>query len=524
VGVYPLFIYFEGEILIVSLIVLLDLCLIWTLFRASERPTGARWLLSGLVLGLSAIARPNILILVPFVIFWIAFLLRRKTKLRATIFSVAVFCAGVALCMAPVLIRNYAVGRDFVPIASQAGINFYIGNNPDSDGMAAVAPDMKKTWWGGYHDAIRIAEESIGHPPKASEVSDFWLSKGMQFIREQPARWMLLTLKKFHLFWSGYEIPNNQDIYFFGGYSSLFKALVWRRVIACPFGILAPLALAGIVISLFSWRRFLLLHGFTFLYMLSVIAFFVCSRYRMPVIPFLVIFASLAVTQWIVWVRAAEYRKLMLSACLVLVLFVLLNVDFYGAGRSDTSQSYFNLGRVYQEQELYGKATAQYRKALRLNPHYAEPHVNLGRIARETDQLDVAIREYKEAIRLDPSLPEPYNNLGNIYAQMKRYEEAEVEFNRALTADSRYFRAYNNLGNLYLVRGMYSQAVEMYSEAVRIDPRYESALYNRGLAYYRMGEYERAIHQWQELLRIASEPGDIRRRIGEAEMRLQEEE
>ncbi len=523
-ALYPIFIYFEGELLIVSVIVFLDLCLIWTLLSASNNPSTLKWLLAGFLLGLSAIARPNILILIPFVVFWTLFLFRRKMEPGRIAISIAVFCVGIAICVMPVLIRNYAVGRDVVPIASQAGINFYIGNNPHSDGMAAIAPGLKKSWWGGYHDAIRIAEQDHGRPLKPSEVSRFWLSKGLQFMKNQPWDSLLLMLKKLHLFWTAYEIPNNQDIYFFGGYSSLFRVLVWKWKFGFPFGILAPLSLAGIFISLRNWRRFLLLYGFIFLYMLSVTVYFVCARYRVPVIPFLIIFASLAVYQWTAWLREGRYRKFALSAGLASVLFALVNVNLYGAGKIDPSLVHFSLGRAYEKKKMYTEATEEYNRALSLNPNYAEAHVNLGVIFKERGQIDLAIKEYREAIRLDPSLPESYNNLGNIYASTGNYEEAETQFKGALSVDSRYFIAYNNLGNLYFTTGNYGKAVKMYSRAIEIDPHYESALFNCGLVYYEMGQFEKAIHFWQSLLRLTPKDRELRRLIGEAKKRLKKTE
>ena len=57
---------------------------------------------------------------------------------------------GVLLVVVlPITIRNCAVGGDAVLIASQGGVNFYIGNNPDSDGRTAIVPGTPGDWWGG---------------------------------------------------------------------------------------------------------------------------------------------------------------------------------------------------------------------------------------------------------------------------------------------------------------------------------------------------------------------------------------
>ena len=46
---YPVFIYFSNELLIVSLIVLLDVLLLILVLRADESPTRGRWFAAGLL-------------------------------------------------------------------------------------------------------------------------------------------------------------------------------------------------------------------------------------------------------------------------------------------------------------------------------------------------------------------------------------------------------------------------------------------------------------------------------------------
>jgi hypothetical protein len=61
-----------------------------------------------------------------------------------------------------VLVRNYVVGGDLVPVASQGGLNFYLGNHEGADGRAALAPEFRATWSGGLEDSKRLAEKAEG--------------------------------------------------------------------------------------------------------------------------------------------------------------------------------------------------------------------------------------------------------------------------------------------------------------------------------------------------------------------------
>ena len=73
-AVYGPFVYWAGELLIVTLIVFLNLVMLLILLNAFDTPKRIYWLLGGLVLGLSSIARPNVLIFIPWVIVLIFFM------------------------------------------------------------------------------------------------------------------------------------------------------------------------------------------------------------------------------------------------------------------------------------------------------------------------------------------------------------------------------------------------------------------------------------------------------------------
>ena len=68
---YGMFFYFEDELLLDSFLVFFDLLLILFLLRAKNNPKLLGWLVCGIILGTSAITRPNILFFIPFVWLWI---------------------------------------------------------------------------------------------------------------------------------------------------------------------------------------------------------------------------------------------------------------------------------------------------------------------------------------------------------------------------------------------------------------------------------------------------------------------
>ena len=152
---YWVMIYFDGELLITTLVVPINLLGLWLTIRLGTNPTPRGAFLTGLCWGVSALARPQVLLLMPILALWL--LLRVSPNWRAGWLPTLALTLGTALPIAPITTYNISVG-DPVLIASSGGVNFWIGNNPRSDGSTAIVPGTRPGWWQGYQDAIALAE------------------------------------------------------------------------------------------------------------------------------------------------------------------------------------------------------------------------------------------------------------------------------------------------------------------------------------------------------------------------------
>ncbi len=413
---YGLFIYFEGELLLTGLIVFFSLLSVLQLMRAADTMRLRGWLLSGIVLGLGAITRPNILLFAPFAALWIVFTYRNKrAAYRDALPAVLTFVLGAFLIIAPISLRNFLVGNDFVLVASQGGVNFFIGNNPKADGHTAIVPGTRPTWWGGYNDSIEIAERESGKMLKPSEISRFWYLKGLAFMKENPLKALKLLLTKFSFFWNGHEIKNNKDIYFFRKYSPLLGALLWHDGLKFPFGLIAPLAIVGMIGARKQWRRCLVLYLFILSYMLSVILFFVTARFRLPVIPFLLIFAAFSLTWAIEQFNKKKFNSLLGGILIFLISFMFVNHDHPPFKQLNHFQGHYDLGMIYQRLDQDDLALAEYQESIRQAPDFPFSHFNLGSIYLGKNQLDLAIDEFETVLRLNPDFPEAHHALAQAY-------------------------------------------------------------------------------------------------------------
>ena len=281
------------------------------------------WLLPGLTIGLSFNTRPNILIFFFIAILWIIFVNDYKAReLRVALFSILL---GFFLMTSPVMIRNYRYSKRILKPMMSSGQVFYQGNNPMSQGFYGSHPylvkememdphinpegepdfahEIYRQFAGGALKSISIgplqgsdapqtyrsSQDEISSFQTCKEFKDmgiFWFQRSMNFIKAFPLSYIKLLSKKIRYFWSHYEIHDILQIYYLDWEMDLFPLL--------NFGLIIPLSLLGIVLSIRMIKRYILLYAMVANYFISNLIFFITSRQRLPALPFLIPFAAFA--------------------------------------------------------------------------------------------------------------------------------------------------------------------------------------------------------------------------------------
>jgi 4-amino-4-deoxy-L-arabinose transferase-like glycosyltransferase len=125
-AVHPSFVLQSSDIQSEALFLPLLLAAAFLLLAAADRPSSNLAVLAGGFLGLAALTRPTTLLLAPLLV---APLGDRRYPRRARAHLAASALLGLALCVAPWLLRNAIVFRTFVPISDSFGAAFYDGNS-----------------------------------------------------------------------------------------------------------------------------------------------------------------------------------------------------------------------------------------------------------------------------------------------------------------------------------------------------------------------------------------------------------
>jgi hypothetical protein len=182
---------------------------------------------------------------------------------------------AVALAVIAVVpVRNYIVARDPVLFTAHSGINFYYGNNPSADGTWQPTAELERGPGFSHEQLKRVSRTIDGRQVRWSEASAYWLGKGLRFITTQPLAWLRLLGRKFLLFFSNYEVPN--DYY----PETAYAVSLPFRLAFINYGLVLALGLLGMVWAWPKRRQALPVYLFIAAYLASALLFYVLSRLR----------------------------------------------------------------------------------------------------------------------------------------------------------------------------------------------------------------------------------------------------
>ena len=151
-----------------------------------------------------------------------------------------------------------------------------------------------------------------------------------------------------------------------------------------------------------------------------------------------------------------------------------------------------NYGSILKDLDQLQKAEISTRKAIELNPHYAEAYSNLGGILTDLGKLQEAEISTRKAIELKPDLAEAHFNLGGILTDLGKLQEAEISTRKAIELNPHYAEAYSNLGGILTDLGKLQEAEISTRKAIELNPHYAEAYSNLGGILTNLGKLQEA--------------------------------
>jgi TolB-like protein/DNA-binding winged helix-turn-helix (wHTH) protein/Flp pilus assembly protein TadD len=147
-------------------------------------------------------------------------------------------------------------------------------------------------------------------------------------------------------------------------------------------------------------------------------------------------------------------------------------------------------------------ADKEVRRAIELNPSYADAHRLHAEVLWQTGRLNQAIAETKGNLELDPISFGNNADLGVEYFLARQYDQAIEQEGKVLELDPNFLDAYYFRGLAYLKKSMYKEGKSDLEKGVAIAPASEVALTGLGYSYAVMGrrtEAHRVLDKLNEL-------------------------
>ena len=451
---YGPLLFFDGQLLPASLAVALDTLALTLLLRFQRRPSAVGFGASGAVVGLAALAVPTVLLFAAACVVWLALRLPHR--------HAAAFLLGAVLTIAPVTLRNLVVGGDTVLISYNSGINFYIGNNSQYDKTVAIRPGWE---W----DAL-VARPRRAGVERASQQSGFFWAAARDDIHADPVEYLRLLARKLFLLGHGDEVGRNQPIYFSRHDSDLLAALLWKHGIAFPFGIVGPLAVCGWLLAL-RHRRASLLTLFVAAYGVGVIAFFVTARYRLPMIPALLILAAYAVHWTTQNLRGGCWRKAAPVLGAAALFCAAANYRVSPMDMQGDAATHFNLGDALARRGRTWGARQALTRAVERDSTYWQAWLNLGTLMARGGDAAGAQAIFGRVADGAPERLEPWMNLAGAHMVLGEWTAAVGAYRRAIVADPDAHHPYSALLRAHVMAAQVDRGRAVLAEAVARFPR-----------------------------------------------------
>jgi len=358
-----------------------------------------------------------------------------------------------------------------VLFTAHSGVNFYFGNNPSADGTWQPAEDLGSPT-GFSHEQLKLVAKTVdGRETTWSKASSHWLGKGFAYLAGNPAQALELLVRRFLLFWASYEVPNN---YYPETVDSTPLRLAFVNfALAVAFGAVGMFL--GWPQRRRSWSAYVMVAGF----IVSSLAFYVLSRLRAPVIPFLLILAGYGVYRLAQSLRKRMFRQTGIAALVGTAVFagsILVPVN----KNSYSSQAWTQIGNIHLNNKEVQPAMNALNRALAANPDNASTRYSLILALCGMGRVRDAVAEYRRLCAIKntgmPGQMLKSLSAARIAVARRDFPHAARLYNSVARQDPANAENHYLLGLVYVSLDSLAEARLSLQQAVALDPGHQSAI------------------------------------------------
>ncbi|MCX6632850.1 MAG: tetratricopeptide repeat protein [Candidatus Solibacter sp.] len=178
---------------------------------------------------------------------------------------------------------------------------------------------------------------------------------------------------------------------------------------------------------------------------------------------------------------------------------------------------------IFETQNKFTEAAAEYRKAIAKNPLAMNLHFRLGRAilleSHDPQAMALAQKEFEAELALNPSDAAAEFQVGQILNATGKPAEALPRFQKALDLSPDFVEAALAIGKMRIQAKQYAEAIPLFEHVVAVQPDNEAGHYNLMMAYRNSGRMDKAREQQQVLEKLRRPPEgeftDFLKKLGE---------
>ncbi|MBK8127482.1 MAG: tetratricopeptide repeat protein [bacterium] len=538
---YAPWLYYDGILLSASWILFLNSAMLYLLVEhggvMDDAPRSIwAWAVAGALCALSAIARPSVL---PFAALLLLFVCWRVWKQNWKVVFPLVFTLALVLVHLPISVRNSSAGGSSVFVTASGGVNFFIGNRSGATGVYdeldfVQSFDAQREAEGYRAEASRRSGKQLTLPQSAA----FWRDQALRDVFQKPLLWVGVQLKKFWWLIRNEEVANNFSFRAMEMSNSVVNLLPLR------WGLLLPLALAGLFLLWQTRRRLVVFGLYAASYVVTVMLFFVSSEYRFPLIVLLLPLGGAAIAQLLDSVRSKRTTAAAIGLGIYVVLVLVANAPSREAAHTvEPRVDYANLGSIALSYQMYPEALAMFARSLSVDPDFQIARLGLAEALWATRNYDQAREEYAragvappdslsgaplDALRamldsvstsqgdsaalamLDREIPHPGSlAIRDLWVERARLQAASNNYGGAYLSILEAHKLDPDDPEWLFWAAQYileldfpQQADSLYQEAINRYPAYAPARVEKGFLALEQGDIDEAVRQSRELDKI----------------------
>ena len=445
-AVYWMLVVFEAEEFAESFSIFFQSLTLWLLIRFSCRRMCV--IAAGFAFALSAGARANLFLVLPFVLWWL--IGRHRSGFRAGLQRVFLFCIGTVVIISPIVYRNYQISG--LPLLrSQGTWSLYSGLAPEFEGL---------------HPPVGILFDKYMHQPLQAgcrtekEIEQYWGKKLVETMRAEPLAVAANLIRRLAIFFNAREWSQEFDVSAYRGYS-WFLSLPWAG-----FWLIGPLGCLGFVLLRKVSTNQLLLAGYTVLGFVSIIPFKASDRYRLPTAVLLSLFAATAAWQlWRFW-RSGEKRMLIRSLLALGIFGLVCWPDWTHLEGRKIARHDFHIGLHAASAGHIDEALHHFESSMTKFPWDADSPYHIGRIKIQRGQKEQGLEFLNEALRREPHFPEAMIAIARVELGEGRLAAAERRTRRSLQHNPTEKDALLLLADIRRRQGNQAEEISLLKQAV----------------------------------------------------------